>query len=218
MSEIRTEEEQLQAIRQWWKENGKSLMLGIGGALAITLGWQAWQNNQAATAEAASISYANYVDAASKFIDDGEPELLSTANHLASELKENFDSSVYAQYTALIQAKLFTESGEFDAAEAELEWVLEQEPTDRVATVTKLRLAKVKIAKGQADAALTGLSGLLSQGFDALVYEMQGDAFLQLGKKVEAAEAYANALEQAPISAGQSLLTLKLDDLAVEEG
>ena len=47
MAELRTEEEQVQAIKDWWKNNGSSLLIGIGAALAIVFGWQAWQNHQA---------------------------------------------------------------------------------------------------------------------------------------------------------------------------
>ena len=47
MAELRTEEEQIEAIKRWWKKNGSSLLLGIALALAIVFGWQAWQNHQA---------------------------------------------------------------------------------------------------------------------------------------------------------------------------
>ena len=45
MAEMRTEEEQIEAIKQWWKKNGSSLLIGVGLALAIVFGWQAWQNH-----------------------------------------------------------------------------------------------------------------------------------------------------------------------------
>jgi len=46
MAELRTDEEQVEAIKQWWKNNGSSLLIGIGAALAIAFGWQAWQTSR----------------------------------------------------------------------------------------------------------------------------------------------------------------------------
>ncbi len=43
MSEMRTEEEQVEALKDWWKENGRSLLLGVALALAIVFGWKGWE-------------------------------------------------------------------------------------------------------------------------------------------------------------------------------
>ena len=59
MAELRTEEEQVQAIKDWWKKNGSSLLIGIGAALAIVFGWQAWQNHQAQQRTEAANQFAN---------------------------------------------------------------------------------------------------------------------------------------------------------------
>ena len=42
MAELRTEEEQLEAIKRWWKENGTSLIAGVAIAAAGVFGWNAW--------------------------------------------------------------------------------------------------------------------------------------------------------------------------------
>lgn len=38
--EHRTEEEQVAALKQWWKDNGNSLIIGVGLALAVVFGWK----------------------------------------------------------------------------------------------------------------------------------------------------------------------------------
>ena len=63
MAELRTEEEQIQAIKDWWKKNGSSLLIGIGAALAIVFGWQAWQNSQAQQRTEAANQFANLLNA-----------------------------------------------------------------------------------------------------------------------------------------------------------
>ncbi len=41
MAELRTEEEQIEAIKRWWKENGVSLLIGAAIAAAGVFAWKA---------------------------------------------------------------------------------------------------------------------------------------------------------------------------------
>ena len=43
MESYRTEEEQVEALRRWWNENGRSTLFVIVVVLAGTFGWQGWQ-------------------------------------------------------------------------------------------------------------------------------------------------------------------------------
>ena len=45
MDTYRTEEEQVEAIRHWWDENGRSIIISIVLALAAGFGWQAWKDH-----------------------------------------------------------------------------------------------------------------------------------------------------------------------------
>ena len=42
MSAYLEEEEQIEAIRNWWKENGRSVIAGAVLGLAAIFGWQGW--------------------------------------------------------------------------------------------------------------------------------------------------------------------------------
>jgi len=53
LNDLRTEEEQIAAIKAWWTSNGTQLLAGV---LVIALGYfgyQGWQNNKAEEAIAA---------------------------------------------------------------------------------------------------------------------------------------------------------------------
>ena len=52
MSTLETEEQQVEAIKKWWQENGKSLIAGIVIGLGGIVGWQGWQTYQIEQAEA----------------------------------------------------------------------------------------------------------------------------------------------------------------------
>ena len=42
MSEYQTDEEKVEAIRKWWRENGTAVVAGLVLGLAGLIGWQYW--------------------------------------------------------------------------------------------------------------------------------------------------------------------------------
>ena len=64
MEVYRTEEEQIEAIKRWWKDNGNGILMGIGLAIALVFGWQSWQQNSRSKGEAASTLFNQMQDAA----------------------------------------------------------------------------------------------------------------------------------------------------------
>ena len=51
------EEETVEALKKWWDENGKQLVLMIVVVVAGYTGWLLWQNSRLASADAASDLY-----------------------------------------------------------------------------------------------------------------------------------------------------------------
>ena len=86
MAEHLTEEEQLEALKRWWKENGQSTIIGVLLAVSGYLGWTFWQDSQRSSAEAASAIYQDLIDAVS--VQPGEElsdEKRTSVNHLADQ-------------------------------------------------------------------------------------------------------------------------------------
>jgi len=218
VSEMRTEEEQVEALKNWWKENGKSLLLGIALALAIVFGWNGWQNNQRVTAENAGVVYQNLVQAvAIASAPTATDEQRKTAAHLADTLKQDYDGSAYARFGALLAARLAADSGDLDAALQEFDWVLSQKPDAVMEVVTSMRKARVLGAKGEADAAIAVLNGLSADSFKVSVEELKGDLYLQMNQPEEARTAYQSALNAVTQQGSRPILNMKLDNLSVEE-
>jgi len=40
VDEFSTEDEQVEAIKKWWKENGTSLIVGVVLGLSVLFGWR----------------------------------------------------------------------------------------------------------------------------------------------------------------------------------
>lgn len=213
METYRTEEEQLAALKRWWKENGKSLIIGVVLAVAAVFGWQSWQANKQASGEAASEIYFSLIEAVA--LEDAAQT--STVVHLAEQLKQDFGSMTYAQYGALLAAKQAVMAGDLALAETQLSWAVEQ--ADKQGSLYKialLRLARVVAAQGDAGRALTLIENVDAGSHEASYQEVKGDLYLSLEQTDKARAAYQAAVaaaggEQRPV------LMLKLNDLAVVE-
>ncbi|MBV1790528.1 tetratricopeptide repeat protein [Marinobacterium sp. D7] len=214
MAELRTEEEQIEAIKNWWKENGRSLLLAIVVALAAVLGWQGWQKRQAAQATNASITYQELVDAvlALRSAPDVDAQR-ATAEHLAGTLKSDYSDSGYAVLASLLMAKVNVDNGAFDKALDDLGWVQQNAEQDELKQLALQRIARIRLAQGDAE----GARDLLKSGdagyFTAAYEELLGDVLVALGDEAEARKAYEKALAAAAPQA-QAVLQMKRDDLA----
>lgn len=215
-----TEEEQIEAIKKWWQENGKSTVISIVVAIAAVFGWQGWQQQQQAKIDAASKIYQGMLTAVSGANGNASPEQLATANHLADKLKQDFSATTYATFAALFRARLAVEAADITAAEQELRWVLDNGTTDELTLETKLRLARVLLAQARYDEALAVLTGEVA-GYAAAYAETRGDIYQASGDSAQALHAFEQAVTlnlQASQPVNNQLLVLKLEQLKSQRG
>jgi predicted negative regulator of RcsB-dependent stress response len=203
------EDQQVEALKRWWKENAKSILLGIALGLAAVFGWRAWQAYQQNLGEGASVRY----DQLMQLIQQGE---MDRAREVGAQIVNDFGSTTYAFFSALALARLALEKDQLDAARQHLQWAYERAPQEPLKHITRLRLARVMLAQGQAQQAIDLIRGANSEAFAAQYREVEGDAYQALGKRVEAQEAYAKALQAVGGEHGgehRERLQMKLDDL-----
>jgi predicted negative regulator of RcsB-dependent stress response len=216
VAELRTEEEQLEALKRWWKANGTSLIAGVALAAAGVFGWNAWQNYQEGQAEAASLRYQQLINlTAGNGLDEAT---LAQARQLADEIVDNHGRTLYADLARLIDARLAVQQSERDAAKAALGAVIEGSDREYLQGLARLRLARLQIAQGDADAALATLESNVPGALAAQRADIRGDAYRALGRDDEAREAWREAMNLAE-QYDQPLygVELKLDDLGVDE-
>lgn len=193
MESYRTEEEQVEALRRWWSENGRSTIIAIILALGLGFGYQGYQNYEVENAEGASDLYQRMLQAFSA--PALSPEQQEIALQLAAQLKADYSGSTYAQFASLQLARVAVMQNNLPEAQAELRWVLgKADKGSDIARIAQLRLARVLAASGEADQALS----ILGQGgegpYKASYAVARGDVLLSLDRNDEASEAFAAAL------------------------
>ncbi|PSF05731.1 hypothetical protein C7H09_13835 [Marinobacter fuscus] len=215
MAELRTEEEQVQAIKDWWKNNGSSLLIGIGAALAIVFGWQAWQNHQAQQRAEAANQFANLLNAFSS----GDESANETLGFVAETLRTEHSDSAYAIYGNLVLARQqMIENKEPGSAIESLQWALDKAAEHpALELVIRNRLARAQFAAGDHDAALSTLDGAVNpDAFASIFAELRGDILLEQGDRDAAKDAYLAARELSQ-QGRNGILELKLSDLGIGE-
>ncbi len=202
------EQEQVEALKQFWDKNGKSIIGGILIGLAAYVGYQVWSQNQTATSEAASMEYMNVMDG----LAQNKPEL--AAEH-ASRVIGSYDSTAYAPLSALALARIKLEEGDKITARAHLKWAIEHSDMPEVQALARVRLAAVLLDEGQYDQALSSLDKVKGEHFSSLGNELRGDIYVAMQQPEKAQKAYKDAIaEMDGAGQRQKFLQMKLDDIA----
>ena len=203
MATYETEEEQLEALKKWWKENGCSIMLGLLLGVLIIAGWRGWQAYQTNRAESASTLY-------EQMESDARAGNKQGVEAAATLLRNNYSNTPYATIGTLYLAKQYVEAENYDGAVESLQWVIDNSSQENTVLTAKIRMARVLAAQNKLDDALKQLqSTVFPESYRHLVDEVSGDIYLQQGEVQKAREAY----KRASLKNNSDVLQMKLDDL-----
>ncbi|UVW34702.1 tetratricopeptide repeat protein [SAR92 clade bacterium H455] len=217
MADHITEEEQIEALKRWWDENGKQVVLAIVLTVGGYFGWQAWTDHLEDQTAAASLVYQEMLDnmddavAGDTLAADKQAEI----SQLADILKQDYSNTQYAFYAALIKAKLAVESTDLSAASVELQWAMDNADETVSENIARLRLARVEAAAGNLDTALQLVQGVDAGELKSAFDEAKGDFYQQQGNAGAAYTAYEAAMTgiDAGNSSASQLLQLKISQV-----
>jgi len=205
-----TEEEQVAAIKRWWKENGVSTIVGIVlGGMAIA-GWDFWQGNVKEQANQASALYDQLQISLSK-------ENNESVAAISKKIETEHGGSAYASYSALLLAKTKVQENDLEAAKSILEKQMNNANSNEIKNIARLRLVKLLYATGENEKGLKLIAEAdqaKAKGFSASYDELKGDLYVALDRLGEARTAYESALREGTKS---PLLQFKLDDITTTE-
>jgi predicted negative regulator of RcsB-dependent stress response len=203
----RTEEEQLEALRAWWRENGRSAIFGVVLGLGAIFGYRYWQAREIAAAEAASTGYQEVLVAMQQPGSDG-------IRKQAEALAEKHPGGSYGVFAGMVLAMTAVDSGDLDKAAALLEAARKENKDKVIDLELRLRLAQVRNAQGRHDDAIAMLDVQAGKEYAAGFDELRGDIEARRGNADQARGAYERALAAHRASGTDAaMLELKLDNL-----
>ena len=212
MDDYLSEKEQIQAIRNWWKENGAFVIAGLVLGIAGLTGWNFWQNYKLERAEAAGAVYTELVTAADRLDLD-----LATAS--LETLQSDYSSTPYLAQGRLMLAKLHVTRGEFAAAADQFETIVSQTDDPELEQIARIRLARTLLAADESTRALEVLDLSRAGAFEPRFHEVRGDILLSRGETAAAMEEYARALEGPQDGViDRQAVQLKLDSIGADAG
>lgn len=206
-----SEKEQVEALRNWWKENGKSVISGLLiGAVAV-MGYRYWSDYRHQQVVSASIEY-------QQLLGESRADKKDAVEKRTAYLISQYGDTPYSIAAALVSARLEVGNGDLAAAQTHLRWVIDHSKTPALQHIARLRLARALMQDKQFQQALSLLSGVDGEKFAPLYEMLKGDAHAALGDKAAARTAYQHALDGDSLSAEERhLVKMKLDELGVVE-
>jgi predicted negative regulator of RcsB-dependent stress response len=206
------EQEQLESLKAWWKENGNLALTTLSLVLVVLAAWQAWNYYQRNQAMQASALYAAVQKAA------GANDL-KQVRESAGAILEQYPRTEYAAMAALVSAKAHFQGGDLKTAHAQLAWVAENAKDEALQDIARLRLASVMLDEKAYDDALKTLDARHGAAFDAPFLAARGDVLVAQGKKDEARAAYKAAVDKtdAKDTGLRGSIQLRLDALGTAQ-
>ncbi|MEC8299748.1 MAG: tetratricopeptide repeat protein [Pseudomonadota bacterium] len=211
---VESDEEQLEVLKNWWKENGQSIVIAIALAFFGIFGLQAWNEKVKNTGENASAIYQQILDLNVQSTKEKDQAIFD----LSGKLKEEYGNSIYAVLSSLITAKKHIESNDFELGIQQLRWALSQDHGDSMEDLIRVRLARVLASSNKSDEAFLILENYEPQAAHLSIFEeTKGDIFFQVGNLASAREAYQKAIANRRDDQSLALLELKLADIPLQK-
>lgn len=206
MNAIATDEENVMMLKVWWQKN-RAWLLTLIIIVAVGFGgYKYYTHQQLKTTEKASLLFTEFYGAHAQ----GNAQLATT---LADQLQKDYAKTPYANTVALMLAHDAAGKNDLEQASQQLTWIVNQ-GAPFAKDIARARLAQVKIAQQEPEAALTLLTAIEPSEYQPLHDEVKGDAMYALKRYAEARTAYTAAVQgYTTMGLETHLLQFKLDAL-----
>lgn len=205
MEVYENENEQVEAVKRFFAENGKALVVGVVLGIGALVGWRYWNSHQADSVMASSLEYQNVTSA----VRADQPATLSAAEKFAAETK-----NTYGALASLELAQKYVDNNDLAKAAAQLQQGLSNTGDANLQALINMRLARIQIQQKQADAALKTLDGIKGEGWVAIVADLRGEALLSKGDKQGARDAWSKGAQTDASPALREMMQMKINNLS----
>jgi predicted negative regulator of RcsB-dependent stress response len=204
-----SEEQQVEAIKSWWQENGKSIIAGVVIGFVGLFGWRYYNSYVQHKNETSAAEYQQVMQV---LADQHEKAFSEVAKFVAAH-----SSDTYGDLAVLQLSAEAVKANKLELAAEQLRKVAEHSADAEFKPVAGIRLARVLLAMNKSADALKVLDSITAEQYKAAVAEVRGDALIAASQPEKARDAYLVAL-QASKNGANPVLQMKLDDLSVAGG
>ena len=217
MDELLSEKEQIQYMRDWWREN--RFYIFIFGALVIggVAGKSAWETSVENDQLMASSLYESL---AVKISENN----IEAGTVIAEGIYADHNDSIYVDQARLAMAYFYMSQSRDEDAANELRQLITDSENHELALIGRMRLAKILLYQSKYQEVLDLIEGNVGHAFETKYSELIGDAYYGLEDYQSAEFAYMSSLQNtgAPQVIDAALVQMKINDLPenmiVDEG
>ena len=201
------EQEQLDALKAWWKDNSKWLITTVVAVLVAYAALTFWKSYQGKQAAEASTLYAEVL----KQVASNDPKRI---NDSVVALVEKYSGTAYAPRAQLLAVQANIQAKDLVRAKSQLEWVIAHASESGLQDTARLKLSSILLDEKKFDEAIKLLDATHPDAFVGLFSDLKGDVLAAQGKTEEARVAYKQAYDKMDSkSSYRNLIQLKLDGL-----
>lgn len=186
MSTYITEQEQVDAIKAFFKKHSRLIALGLLVLLILLTGYRYFSWRHENIRLQASTLYDSLMNASAH-------QDTKQISAFSETLIQNYGTTIYADFARLILAKYEVESGNLDKAKVSLSAVLSTANSMTVRQIARIRLARILLSEKQQKKAMQILSIIDDKHYQSLVDELYGDIYLSLNDRDQAQAFYQKA-------------------------
>jgi predicted negative regulator of RcsB-dependent stress response len=204
MPAYETDQEQIEMIKKWFRENGKWLVIALVIGLAVGFGWRIWQKQNQQHNEQSSSLYEQLLTAN----EQNNPQVIA---QLSEEIVKRYPKTEYASMANLIAGKAAVYQNNNALAEEKLQWVIDHAVSMSLRQIARLRKARVQLSQAHFDDAQKTLAVVNDKIYQPAIDEIQGDIYAAKGDSIKARQYYQSAQSGFAALFGEDmLLSMKL--------
>lgn len=208
------DKEQIEKLKEQWQENRTLIIASVVIAVLAVSGWYGWRDYQIEQIRQASQLYNQLSADIYQVAENQDGDHSKDIDGIAGQLIDDYKSTSYAQFSLLLLASKAVEENRIDKARQYLQQAFDRVGNDEFKHIVRLRLARLFLADGLEEEALSLVEDVTEAGeFSSSYFELKGDILQRQGNLSAAKDAYSQALIKYAGQSNQSLVQMKLDDL-----
>ncbi len=181
-----TDKEQIEQLKKWWNDYGKSVAIAVSVGLLISMAWRYWQGHERVEEKVAADVYEQMLVSVST-------KQYGLAEQYARQLQVKFAPTVYATLASLLWSSNDILNKNYGDAETQLQWVMDHSDNASFRQIARIRDARLLIEMKQYDKSMALLAKVDDKNFTPMIDAIKGTVYQAQGQLAQAKAAFQKA-------------------------